>query len=41
MPLLSARRAVTFPASERHHPWPVPIYTSCRRVTFVWTTCLW
>jgi len=25
MPLLSARPAVTFPSSERHRPWPVPI----------------
>ena len=25
--LLSTRPAVTFPASVRHQPWPVPIYT--------------
>jgi len=26
--LLSARPAVTFPASDRHRPWPIPIYTA-------------
>ena len=40
LPLLSDRPAVTFPASERHRPWPVPIYTAWRTESHVWTTCL-
>jgi len=29
LPLLSVKHAVTFPASECHLPWTVPIYTVC------------
>ena len=28
LPLLSAKPAVTFPASERHRPWTVTIHTA-------------
>jgi len=28
LPLLYARSAVTFLATEHHHPWPVPSYTA-------------
>jgi len=28
LPLLSARSAVTFPAAQYQHPWPVPSYTA-------------
>ena len=28
LPLLSARPAITFPATEHHRPWPVPSYTA-------------
>jgi len=38
LPLVSARPAVTFPASERHRPWLV--YTDLNRDACVWTTCL-
>jgi len=28
LPLLSAKPAVTFPATEHHRPWPVPSFTA-------------
>jgi len=38
--LLSARLAVTFPASEYHHPWPVLIYVASWTKAGVQTACL-